>query len=56
MKAVVTACVERGLVVFAPGNRLHVVPPLNIPIDDAKQGLALLDDALEVGDSFCTGR
>lgn len=55
MRAVVAACVERGLVPFTAGNRLHVVPPLTTPVAEVQQGLALLDEALAVADAHVTG-
>ncbi|MGY3128318.1 taurine--2-oxoglutarate transaminase [Agrococcus sp. UYP33] len=36
---------ERGYVPFAADNRLHVVPPLVMGDDDARAGLAILDEA-----------
>lgn len=36
---------DRGYVPFAADNRLHVVPPLVISDDDARAGLAILDEA-----------
>jgi taurine--2-oxoglutarate transaminase len=55
MGAVTAACKERGLMPFVAGNRLHVVPPVTTPVDDVKQGLALLDEALAVADGYVTG-
>ena len=40
------ACQARGLLPFVNGNRTHVVPPLTITDEEARDGLALLDDAL----------
>ncbi|CAN5547934.1 aspartate aminotransferase family protein [soil metagenome] len=51
MKELVGACKERGLVPFSSGNRIHVVPPLTTSPEDAKEGLARLDDALSVADA-----
>ena len=55
MGAVVKACVDLGVVPFAAMNRLNVVPPVNTPVDDAKAGLALIDEALAVADTYVTG-
>jgi taurine--2-oxoglutarate transaminase len=55
MAAVVKACVGLGVVPFAAMNRLNVVPPVNTPVDDAKAGLALIDEALAVADGYVTG-
>ncbi len=54
MAEVVDACKERGLVPFAAGNRIHVVPPLTTSPDDARDGLARLDEALKVADQHVT--
>ena len=35
-------------------NRLNVVPQVNTPLDDAKAGLALIDEALAVADGYVT--
>ena len=49
--AVLTAgCTSRGLLPFTNFNRLHVVPPCVVTADEAREGLAILDEALaEVG-------
>ena len=36
------------------GNRVHVAPPLNVDDSDAAAGLAILDEALAVADTFVT--
>ena len=46
MAAVVKGCQERGLLPFANYNRIHVVPPLTITDEEAREGLAVLDEAL----------
>jgi taurine---2-oxoglutarate transaminase len=46
MAALAAACRTRGLIPFINGNRTHVVPALNITDDEARYGLALLEDAL----------
>jgi taurine--2-oxoglutarate transaminase len=46
MATLAAACRARGLLPFVSGNRTHVVPPLNITEDEARYGLALLDEAL----------
>jgi taurine--2-oxoglutarate transaminase len=45
----------RGLLTFTNFNRLHVVPPCIITHEQAKEGLALLDEALTVTDSYYQG-
>ena len=46
MTALAGACRRRGLLPFVNGSRTHVVPPLTITEDEARYGLALLDEAL----------
>jgi taurine--2-oxoglutarate transaminase len=46
MNDLVAACKRRGLLPFVNMNRLHVVPPCNVTEDEARLGLALLDEAL----------
>ena len=50
MADLVAACKQRGMIPFANFNRLHVVPPCTITAEEAKEGLAILDDALSVAD------
>jgi taurine--2-oxoglutarate transaminase len=50
MAALVGACKSRGMLPFANFNRLHVVPPCTITDAEAKEGLAVLDEALTVAD------
>jgi taurine--2-oxoglutarate transaminase len=47
----VAACKARGLLPFANFNRIHVVPPCNVSDDEAREGLALLDGALDIADA-----
>jgi taurine--2-oxoglutarate transaminase len=49
------ACKAKGVWPFTHFNRLHVVPPITISADDARQGLAILDEALEVADRCYVG-
>jgi taurine--2-oxoglutarate transaminase len=46
MAALSAACRKRGLLPFINGSRTHVVPPLTITDEEARYGLALLDEAL----------
>ena len=55
MNAVVAACKKLGVLPFANYNRIHVVPPLNISDEDARRGLAVIDEALAVADAAVTG-
>ncbi len=49
------ACKERGVWPFTHFNRMHVVPPCTISDDDAREGLAAIDEALAVADRHVTG-
>ncbi|MEU9865714.1 aspartate aminotransferase family protein [Streptomyces sp. NPDC047971] len=51
MARVAAACKERGLWPFIHMNRIHVAPPCNLTESEAKEGLAVLDEALEVADA-----
>jgi taurine--2-oxoglutarate transaminase len=55
MKELMGACASRGLWPFTHFNRLHVVPPVTITPDDAREGIAILDEVLKVADAHCTG-
>jgi taurine--2-oxoglutarate transaminase len=46
MAALAAACKRRGLLPFVNGNRTHVVPPLNITDEEARYGLALLEESI----------
>ncbi len=37
---------DRGYLPFVSDNRLHVVPPCVVTADEAKRGLAAIDEAL----------
>lgn len=50
MNAVIGACKANGLLPFANFNRIHVVPPCNVTEQEAREGLAILDSALDVAD------
>lgn len=52
MNQVIAALKAEGVLPFANFNRIHVVPPLNIPDDLLREGLAALDRALDVADGF----
>jgi taurine---2-oxoglutarate transaminase len=55
MNECAAACKQRGLWPFTHFNRTHVVPPCTITDDEARSGLAILDEALTVVDGFYTG-
>jgi len=44
--ALKAACLARGLLPFVAENRVHVVPPCVVTPDEARRGLAILDEAL----------
>jgi taurine--2-oxoglutarate transaminase len=56
MNEFAAACKERGLWPFTHFNRTHVVPPCTTTPDEASEGLAILDEALDVADRYYTGR
>jgi taurine--2-oxoglutarate transaminase len=55
MNEVVAACKKGGMLPFANYNRIHVVPPCNTTPEEAREGLAILDAALSVGDAHAEG-
>ncbi|MFN8126401.1 MAG: aspartate aminotransferase family protein [Candidatus Nanopelagicales bacterium] len=55
MTALAAACVARGLLPFTNFNRLHVVPPCIVSAEEAREGLAILDEALTEADTYYTG-
>jgi len=55
MNEVLAACRKGGMLPFANFNRIHMVPPCPISDDEAKEGLAVLDAALSVGDAHAAG-
>ena len=52
MSRLTAECKARGLLTFTNFNRLHVVPPCVITEDEMRQGLAIIDEALEVTDQY----
>ncbi|UVJ39606.1 aspartate aminotransferase family protein [Arthrobacter sp. CJ23] len=52
MNQLIAACKSRGLIPFANFNRIHVVPPCNISVEDLKAGLTILDEVLDIADGF----
>jgi taurine--2-oxoglutarate transaminase len=54
MAEVAAACKARGMWPFTHFNRVHVVPPCIITADEARAGVAILDEALEAADAYCT--
>ncbi|GIF21999.1 putative aminotransferase [Paractinoplanes tereljensis] len=54
MNEVAAAAKERGLWPFTHFNRVHVVPPCTATADEVRQGLSILDEALDVADRYYT--
>ena len=48
-------CRARGLMPFINYNRMHVVPPCTISAEEAKEGLAILDEVFTVVDRYYQG-
>ena len=46
------ACKARGVWPFTHFNRTHIVPPCTISEDELREGLAVIDEALEVTDRY----
>ncbi|MFJ5233425.1 aspartate aminotransferase family protein [Kitasatospora sp. NPDC088391] len=51
MAQLAAACKQRGLWPFTNMNRFHVVPPCNVSEEEAKAGLAVLDEVLTLTDA-----
>ncbi len=51
MNDILAACRKGGLLPFANFNRIHVVPPCTTSAEEAREGLAVLDGALTLGDA-----
>ena len=52
MNELAASCKKNGLWPFTHFNRLHVVPPCTTSADEIFEGMAVLDQALEVADSY----
>jgi taurine---2-oxoglutarate transaminase len=55
MAELTAACKASGLWPFVHFNRTHVVPPCTTTADQVRDGVAILDRALEVADGYYTG-
>ncbi|MEV8097284.1 aspartate aminotransferase family protein [Kitasatospora sp. NPDC085879] len=51
MAELAAACKQRGLWPFVNMNRFHVVPPCTVSAEEAKTGLAILDEVLTLTDA-----
>jgi taurine--2-oxoglutarate transaminase len=56
MSEFAAACKQRGLWPFVHFNRTHAVPPCTTTAAEAREGLAILDEALTVADGYYTGQ
>ncbi len=54
MTELAAACKAKGLWPFTHFNRMHVVPPITISADEVRDGIAIIDEALDVADRYCT--
>ncbi|MCF8543850.1 MAG: aspartate aminotransferase family protein [Ilumatobacteraceae bacterium] len=55
MLDIAAACKKEGLWPFAHFNRMHVVPPCTISADEVREGIAIIDQALTIADSYYEG-
>lgn len=55
MNEFIGACKQRGLWPFTHFNRTHVVPPCTTSAVEVREGIAILDEALDVADRYYTG-
>jgi taurine--2-oxoglutarate transaminase len=55
MLELANACKERNLWPFTHFNRMHIVPPCTITADEAREGLAVIDEVLSIADSYYVG-
>jgi len=46
MGALKSGLLERGLLPFVQDNRVHVVPPCIVTVDEVAEAMAMYDDAL----------
>ncbi|MDQ0710537.1 4-aminobutyrate aminotransferase-like enzyme [Arthrobacter woluwensis] len=56
MNAVIAEIKAGGVLPFANFNRIHVVPALNIPDEQLREALAVIDRALDVADAAVAAR
>ena len=53
MLDIAAACKKEGLWPFTHFNRMHVVPPCTVSADEVREGIAIIDQALTIADSYC---
>jgi taurine--2-oxoglutarate transaminase len=56
MARLTKAAMEKGLYLFTHFNRVGITPPLVINRDELLEGLAILDEVLDVADEYTSGR
>ncbi|HYO18151.1 MAG TPA: aspartate aminotransferase family protein [Dermatophilaceae bacterium] len=49
------ACKDRGLWPFIHFNRTHIVPPCTTTVEEVREGISILDEALKVTDAYYVG-
>jgi taurine--2-oxoglutarate transaminase len=52
MLDIAAACKNEGLWPFAHFNRMHIVPPCTVSADEIREGMAIIDQALDIADSY----
>jgi taurine--2-oxoglutarate transaminase len=56
MARITKAALEKGLYLFTHFNRIGITPPLVISRDELLEGLATLDEVLDIADEYANGR
>ena len=54
MNDLAAACKARGLWPFTHFNRMHVAPPVNTSVEQVREGLAIIDEVLDLADVYCS--
>ncbi len=52
MLDIAAACKKEGLWPFAHFNRMHIVPPCTVSADEIREGMAIIDQALDIADLY----
>jgi taurine--2-oxoglutarate transaminase len=56
MGEVLAAAKAKGLWPFTHFNRIHVTPPLTTSDAEIAEGLAIIDEVLDIADTYYTGK
>lgn len=56
MTDVVNECKKNGVWPFSHFNRVHITPPLTTSDSDILEGIAVIDEALNLADAYYTGK